>query len=280
MNQEILNRYLTGDASAEEKQMVVRWLDTDPQHMREYLALRKLHDITLWQEKPAATVDKKKRLTLPYIREFIKIAAIFLIAVTSVYFLATERGKDTPDLKAIHVPSGQRAELTLGDGTRVCLNSNTTLTFPDHFDRKERRVTLDGEGYFQVAKNEKKPFIVQAKEYEVRVLGTEFNVMMYKDQELFGKAGQLRKESISEWNRALWMQGILYFDNTRMDEIIRQLGLYYDVKFILEKESLANVRFTGKFRIRDGVEHVLKVLQLKCKFTYQRNEDSNTITIN
>lgn len=93
MNQEILNRYLTGDASAEEKQMVVRWLDTDPQHMREYLALRKLHDITLWQEKPATTVDKKKRLTLPYIREFIKIAAIFLIAVTSVYFLTPERGK-------------------------------------------------------------------------------------------------------------------------------------------------------------------------------------------
>ena len=57
--------------------MVVRWLDADPQHMREYLALRKLHDITLWQEKPAATVDKKKWLTLPYIREFIKIAAIF-----------------------------------------------------------------------------------------------------------------------------------------------------------------------------------------------------------
>lgn len=79
----------------------------------------------------------------------------------------------------------QRAELTLDDGTRVCLNSNTTLTFPDHFDRKERRVTLDGEGYFQVAKNEKKPFIVQAKEYEVRVLGTEFNVMMYKDQDFF-----------------------------------------------------------------------------------------------
>ena len=76
MNQEILNRYLTGDASAEEKQMVVRWLDADPQHMREYLALRKLQDITLWQEKPAATVDKKKWLTLPYIREFIKIAAI------------------------------------------------------------------------------------------------------------------------------------------------------------------------------------------------------------
>ena len=88
-------------------------------------------------------------------------------------------------MKAIHVPSGQRAELTLSDGTRVCLNSNTTLTFPDHFDRKERRVTLDGEGYFQVAKNEKKPFIVQAKEYEVRVLGTEFNVMMYKDQDFF-----------------------------------------------------------------------------------------------
>lgn len=127
MNQEILNRYLTGDASAEEKQMVVRWLDTDPQHMREYLALRKLHDITLWQEKPAATVDKKKRLTLPYIREFIKIAAIFLIAVTSVYFLAPERGRDTPDLKAIHVPSGQRAELISSSDNTANVTSVVTV---------------------------------------------------------------------------------------------------------------------------------------------------------
>lgn len=180
MNQEILNRYLAGDASTEEKQMVAQWLDADPQYMREYLALRKLYDITLWQEKPATVIEGKKRFTLPFIREIIKIAAIFLIAVTSVYFLAPERGKQTPDLRAIHVPSGQRAELTLGDGTRVCLNSNSTLTFPDRFDRKERRVTLDGEGYFQVARNEKKPFIVQAKEYEVRVLGTEFNVMSIK----------------------------------------------------------------------------------------------------
>ena len=115
---------------------------------------------------------------------------------------------------------------------------------------------------------------------EVNETTTGRKVKLQPNERLFGKAGQLRKESISEWNRALWMQGILYFDNTRMDEIIRQLGLYYDVKFILEKESLANVRFTGKFRIRDGVEHVLKVLQLKCKFTYQRDEDSNTITIN
>ena len=56
MNQEILNRYLAGDASTEEKQMVAQWLDADPQHMREYLALRKLYDITLWQEKPATVI--------------------------------------------------------------------------------------------------------------------------------------------------------------------------------------------------------------------------------
>ena len=113
---------------------------------------------------------------------------------------------------------------------------------------------------------------------EVNETTTGRKVKLQPNERLFGKAGQLRKESISEWNRALWMQGILYFDNTRMDEIIRQLGLYYDVKFILEKESLANVRFTGKFRIRDGVEHVLKVLQLKCKFKTSINFKLKTET--
>lgn len=73
---------------------------------------------------------------------------------------------------------------------------------------------------------------------EVNETTTGRKVKLQPNERLFGKAGQLRKESINEWNRALWMQGILYFDNTRMDEIIRQLGLYYDVKFILEKESL------------------------------------------
>ena len=65
MNQEILNRYLAGDASTEEKQMVAQWLDADPQHMREYLALRKLYDITLWQEKPATVIEGKETVYTP-----------------------------------------------------------------------------------------------------------------------------------------------------------------------------------------------------------------------
>lgn len=81
MNQEILNRYLAGDAVRKKKQMVAQWLDADPQHMREYLALRKLYDITLWQEKPATVIEGKKRFTLPFSGRIIKIAAIFLIAL-------------------------------------------------------------------------------------------------------------------------------------------------------------------------------------------------------
>ena len=308
--EQLLQRYIRGKVSEEERLKVVSWLDESPDNMREFLALRKLYDISLWHtDTEQKTLHKKFIPTIRRIAiETLKIAAIFLIGIFVTKQFVEQKVEDI-QIQTIHVPTGQRAELTLADGTHVWLNSRSTLKFPNKFGTNKRNVELNGEGYFSVHHDKKRPFTVQTEKYAIHVLGTEFNVMMYKDQDffetvllkgsvevnetttgrkvklqpnerLFGKAGQLRKESISEWNRALWMQGILYFDNTRMDEIIRQLGLYYDVKFILEKESLANVRFTGKFRIRDGVEHVLKVLQLKCKFTYQRDEDSNTITIN
>lgn len=83
------------------------------------------------------------------------------------------------------MPAGQRAELTLSDGTKVWLNAKTTFSFPDHFDDHQRNVILDGEAYFDVAHNEKSPFVIQTEKYNVKVLGTEFNVRAYKEDEIY-----------------------------------------------------------------------------------------------
>ena len=87
--------------------------------------------------------------------------------------------------QTITVPAGQRAQITLADGTRVWLNSQSTLTYASNFGRRERNVELDGEAYFEVAKNKDIPFYVHTEMNKVKVVGTCFNVCAYKDSKEF-----------------------------------------------------------------------------------------------
>lgn len=87
--------------------------------------------------------------------------------------------------QTITVPAGQRAQITLADGTRVWLNAQSTLTYASNFGRKERNVELDGEAYFEVTKNKKLPFYVHTEMNKVRVVGTCFNVCAYKGSKEF-----------------------------------------------------------------------------------------------
>ena len=139
MNQKILHRYIAGEATQEEKEDVARWLDSDKKNMKEFLAQRKLYDISIWQqESPLAN----RRRTLRYITiEFSKIAAIFIIAFSVLYsFFINKEDVDPVSMQTIFVPAGQRAELTLTDGTKVWLNAKTTFTFPNKFTANNRRV--------------------------------------------------------------------------------------------------------------------------------------------
>ena len=109
-----------------------------------------------------------------------KYAAIALILVASTIW-ATLRLADNaaPTMNTLFVPAGQRAQITLQDGTQVWLNAQSTLTYPSHFSRKNREVKITGEAFFDVAKDRKKPFIVSTQNVHVKVLGTQFNVYSY-----------------------------------------------------------------------------------------------------
>lgn len=211
-------------------------------------------------------------------------------------------------MQTIFVPPGQRAELTLTDGTKVWLNAKTTFTFPDKFTANNRRVTLDGEGYFDVTKNPEKPFIVNTERYDIKVMGTEFNVTAYSGSSVFETSllkgavevfspakntkvslephmrtyeenGILKKDTIEHENYFLWKEGLICFYDEPVDKMIKKLQLYYDVKIDVQNKTLLNNRYSGKFRTKDGVEHVLKVLQLNNKFSYEKDNDRNLITI-
>jgi ferric-dicitrate binding protein FerR (iron transport regulator) len=313
MNQESLIRYIVGDATAEEKSRIVQWLDADPEHMREFLAFRKLYDITLWQqnctENKITIPSKSKTAFRNFVVETLKIAAIFAVTfLVTRHFLLPSPVNVPVAMQTIHVPSGQRAELTLTDGTKVWLNAKTTFMFPSQFSANSRNVTLDGEGYFDVSINKKQPFIVKTQKYDIKVWGTQFNVMAYSsnpafetsllegsvellspgtdkgllihpNERIFLKNNQLVQAPISNFNHFLWKEGLISFDNESFPEMVANLELYFDLKIIIKNDQILNNRYTGKFRMKDGVEHILRVLQLSNKFKFNIDEKLNLITI-
>jgi ferric-dicitrate binding protein FerR (iron transport regulator) len=315
MNTELLIKYIEGDATDSEKVSVTNWLDSDPENMKEYLSLRKLHDITIWQTSPVAKSEQEtngtnhrqsRRITFS---EVMKYAAILIVAIFVSRFIFPEvKSVETVAMQSLYVPAGQRAEITLEDGTKVWLNANTTLTFPNQFSGETREVSINGEGYFDVVSNKLKPFIVKTNKYNVKVWGTKFNVMAYSgnrifetalfegsvevlktgvekgmlikpDQRIFEEKEQLTIAPITDLNHQLWKEGIISFEDESFTELVNKLQLYFDMKIEVKNDKILSYHCTGKFRTKDGVEHILKVLQLRNKFNYTIDEKTNTITI-
>jgi transmembrane sensor len=308
-----LLKYINGNCSDEEKVAVAIWLDSDPKNMKEYLALRKLNDIMIWQTDADVAPQKKykeksaTRWRNKYLIEALKIAAIFVLAILVLLPDNIDQNAETV-MQTLHVPAGQRAEITLGDGTKVWLNAKTTLTFPTHFSEDAREVKLDGEGFFEVRTDKSRPFIVRTTKWDVKAWGTTFNVMAYSsgedfetsllegavevlkpgsstgfmlkpDEQVYHKEGKIFVSSIRNMDHFLWREGILSFDNATFTELVNKLELYFDLKIEVKNSRILNYHCTGKFRTKDGVEHILKVLQLENQFSYRIDDKRYEITI-
>jgi len=254
----------------------------------------------------------KARKRLKVIRLTMRYAAVALGFIASTFFVTryflADTGNDR-ELNRLVVPAGQRAQLTLHDGTSVWLNAQSTLTYPARFSGKSRRVTVSGEAYFDVAKNSKKPFIVSTQDMEMKVLGTQFNVYSYPgvgciktdliegslrvynkespnvgvtlkpNEQIVVKDGKMFPGEIRNSDYFLWKEGIYAFENERLLDIIEKLQLYYDVKIIVKDPEIFNVRYTGKFRQRDGIDEILRIIQKIQKFNVQKDTENNIITI-
>ena len=315
MNNDTLQRYIEGNVSQQEKEEIAKWLDADDKNMEEFRILRSVYDASLWNgnyseavevESPVMKISKSKKIFY----EILKIAAVFLIAFGMYYFLVPDKYIDQDTYlttQTIYAPEGQRTEIILSDGTKVWLNAKSSLSFPDQFNDTSRIVELNGEAYFDVTHHETNKFVVKTPKYHVKVLGTEFNVIAYPEKDLFETSlikgsievisdfteekviltpnnkvksieGKFIVTELINYDQFLWKKGIMSFDNEGVKEILEKLEYYYDVKIDVKDESLLDNRYTGKFWTKDGVEQVLKVLQLRHKFSYTI-DDMNNITI-
>lgn len=183
------------------------------------------------------------------------------------------------DIKSIEVnkistPRGGQYQVVLPDGSKVWLNAASSISFPTVFTGKERKVEIQGEAYFEVAKNASMPFIVKTTKAEIEVLGTHFNVMAYEDEDAFEttllegsikmkyeKSADILKpgeqavlndkgdvkilDNIDVSESVAWKNGLFEFNDASIETIMREVSRWYDVNVSYE-ETMPLRQFTGK----------------------------------
>lgn len=313
MKEELLEKYIKGETTLQENETIGRWINESPNHLKVLTAKRRIYEAALWQretdEKPAWSIKSKpKYLSVKRIMRIAAMLVVFL-GLGLLFLLQRVPSQVNEEMQTLYVPAGQRAQITLSDGTKVWLNASSSLTFPGTFKNKQRHVKLNGEGFFDVTTNKDKPFIVETQKHQIRVLGTKFNVSSYAQTNAFetslleGKVeildlmsrveekltpgtkvtassnGKLHKTTITNYDYYLWKDGLICFEDVSIKELLKKLEHYYDVRFIVKNKPILSQRFSGKLRVCDGVTHALEVIQLHTSFTYTKEEEKRLITI-
>ena len=194
-----------------------------------------------------------------------------------------------PVIHKLVTPKGSEYKLSLSDGTRVWLNTDSELSYPSSFDGESRVVTLRGEAYFEVAKSSV-PFIVRTERMDVRVLGTSFNVMSYSEepevqvtleegrvqvdaqdahriltpgqQAVFAKADSLLQvRNVDTEVYTGWRKGEFVFDNETFASVARKLSRWYDVEIVIDKR-LENECLNGSLKRYDSIREFLNIMEL------------------
>lgn len=180
MDQKILYKYFKGIATIDEEKQILDWVDASPDNRKALQKDRMLYDIALFADEKKVKKEEKTIRILPVLRWSVRVAAVVVVALSCGFLFRDYQYNKAAQMQTVAVPAGQRAQITLADGTRVWLNAKSTLTYASNFGRTDRNINLEGEAYFEVAKNKDIPFYVNTEKNKVRVVGTSFNVCAYK----------------------------------------------------------------------------------------------------
>ena len=191
----------------------------------------------------------------------------------------------------LDIPRGGEFCLTLSDGTRVWLNSETSIQYPVVFGTKERRVFIQGEAYFEVAKDAKKPFTVQFMSSSVTVLGTSFNIRAYPEEkqsqttlaegsvriyspgssmllkpgeqaEVKALSGEMVKKEVDVKTFTSWKNGRFVFEQEPLENIMRTLERWYDIRVIFRDEGAKRISLSGNLKRYGDFSQVMNMLQM------------------
>ena len=230
----------------------------------------------------------------------VAIVLLGLITVTAYWQGSRQIQSNFSDI-VVEAPLGSKTKLTLPDGSTVWLNAGSKMVYSQGFGVSDRRLAFQGEGYFEVEKNDEMPFLVQTHDVNVTVVGTKFNFRNYPEDEeavvelLEGKVAlenQLKEEAVRYLSpnekmvlhnatgemditstkvkeATLWTENILLFDEDLLPDIVRELERSYHVQIEIENEDLKQTRFYGQFnQFEQNIYDVLDMLSETGKLKY------------
>lgn len=361
---EIINKYLSNEASEQEVQTLFEWIEASEENKKQFITIKKTWALAALTENISADTapvikikpKKKNRKYFQYAAIFVVLLSLVKIAVNfnhkakhskeivlelgngqTEYItknnqsnIVNDKGEliakklsgqivyfgKTKDEEVIYnslkVPYGKTFKLTLSDGTVINLNSGTTLRYPEQFGINGKRIVyLTGEAFFEVAKDKEHPFIVNANEADIEVLGTKFNVSAYPETPTINSvltegsirmyetknpsnSVLLRPNQMATWQNnskkittrsvdpafySAWTKGELTFHDTPFSTIAKIIQRTYDVEIINKNSDLAKQNFTGTIKISESsVENILELLKRDTPFEYSIHKNTITIT--
>ena len=311
---EILKRYLE---RPEAESNIKRLMDEEAEFIRKYQFSKgkgKDENVVLLNKiiqaiGPGKAVRAPRRKTCRSVKRSWYFAAMILIAsVMGLWLMYTINNLQDQEVNWFEkvTLAGQKATITLVDGSTVLLNSESKLTYPEVF-KDRREVILEGEAFFVIARDDEKPFSIKSGKLITTVLGTSFNIRAFQDEnievtvasgrvkisqdkkrmELPDDRGQgliltpnqqavynisgdyLGKEEVDAGSYLAWREGIIKLDNVNFDEVVKVLERWYGIKIVLENERISNcVLIGGEFQ-HQSLHQVLKTVELVLGVTYE-----------
>lgn len=222
---------------------------------------------------------------------------------TLVYNKTTPKPGDL-EYNILKTPKGGEYRLVLADGSKVWLNAASELKYPINFSGSERKVFIEGEAYFEIAKNKDKPFIVHTKGYDVEVLGTSFNIMAYNNEQQIattldegavkitrggkekpvylypGQQAILQENSnrievadVDTYQYTSWKDGLFVFKSEPLGSITRKISKWYNCEIQFADSELENTKFTGTLRRDIDLDKLLDIISQTCQIDFSVSEN-------
>jgi ferric-dicitrate binding protein FerR (iron transport regulator) len=311
---DLIGKYLTGEATSAETEQVEKWANQSEKNKEELdktkqllenadlvYKLKQYDSEAAWQKVAAQTVRVRRiNFRKKIVAKIYRYAAVILVAIllgVGGYYIASQNPVNEIYTEILPPETLELQEHILPDGSVVTLNNNSKISFPKRFKGNVREVTITGEVFFDVKPNPEKPFVINAGEAQVKVLGTSFNVSAYPEQEkvevivetgkvqvtkksdnpiketnslllspgekgIFSeKNNKLEKNVNSDRNYLAWKTHNLVFEETPLTQVINHLKKVYRIDIQLTDKELNNLVLTAEFN-KKPVDFILNVIQL------------------
>ena len=324
MNDELLIKYFSNAATEEEVREILQWTEQSLENKKHFA---ELHDVWLMSKMADAHEEEqelnhirnhitsnianspKPRKRIAWLKLSFAAAAAIIIALLAIDLhvnlssrtqaeTAVANTKLSANIHEIYTPKGAKANILLPDSSVVKLNSDSRIIFPDKFAKDERVVYIEGEGFFDVKSNPEAPMTVRTSNgYDVKVLGTKFNIYSYKEEKrskttlIEGSVDIVKSNEViaqltpgdsfvKEETKAIkntndikqetdiaWTKDILIFDNTPLSDVIKKLKRWYGTTFIVENSNILDIRLTSEYE-NESIVQILESIKFSANIEY------------